>query len=91
MSSPPGGWSSPTVTGQPPPPCSTFTLTPVGDKRAAMFGGWDGSQCSSDLLVAELGRHSVVSVMRIVECVISVIVGFGGWLVHLVRLQLIHE
>ena len=41
MSSPPAGeWSSPRVTGQPPPPpCSQLTLTPVGERRAALFGG----------------------------------------------------
>ena len=91
MSSPPGQWSSPTVTGQPPPPCSIITLTPVGNKRAAIFGGGKGLQRFSDLLIIDLDRDSVMSVMRIVECVFSVIVGFGGWLVHLVRLQLINE
>ena len=39
-----------------------FTLTTVGEKRAAMYGGWDGSLCFNDLFIVELGRHSVVSV-----------------------------
>ena len=81
MSSPPGGWSSPIVTGKPPPPCSAFTLTPVGDKRAAMFGGWNRSQLFSDLLIVELDKHSVVSVVSIGEYIISNTVGFGGQLV----------
>ena len=64
MSSPPAGeWSSPRVTGQPPPPCSAFTLTPVGERSAAMFGGAIGSGAVSDeLLIFELTKHTVVSV-----------------------------
>ena len=64
MSSPPAGeWSSPSVTGQPPPPpCSHFTLTPVGERRAALFGGSIGSRAVSDLLIVELTKHTVVSV-----------------------------
>ena len=63
MSSPPGGWSSlKVITGQAPPPCSWFTLTTVGEKRAAMYGGQDGSTNRFDhLFIVELGRHSVVS------------------------------
>ena len=68
MSSPPvGEWSSPNITGQPPPPCCSFTLTPVGERRAALFGGLNGSgDTSDDLLIVELSRDTVVSVMRIV-------------------------
>ena len=64
MSSPPAGkWSSPRVTGQPPPPCSTFTLTPVGERRAALVGGIIGSETIiDDLLIVELTKHTVVSV-----------------------------
>ena len=67
MSSPRAGeWSSPSITGQPPPPCDSFTLTLVGDKRAALFGGRCGSGVSNDLLIVELSRDAVVSDMRIV-------------------------
>ena len=62
MSSPPGGWRSLKVTGQTPPPCSSFTLTELGEKRAAMFGGLDGSSMLNHLFLVELGRHSVVGV-----------------------------
>ena len=62
MSSPPGEWNSFEVTGQAPSPCSHFTLIKVGEKRAAMYGGWNGSSRLSRLLVVELGRHSLVSV-----------------------------
>ena len=56
-----GEWSLPAVTGQPPPPCSHFTLTKIGEKRAAMFGGWDELNKFKHLFIVELGRHSVVS------------------------------
>ena len=63
MLSPPGGWSSPNITGQPPPPCSTFTLTPVGERRAALFGGVSGSGgVSDDLFIVNMSRDTVVSV-----------------------------
>ena len=66
MSSPPAGeWSSPNITGQPPPPCYNFTLTPVGERRAALFGGWSGSvlTISDDLFIVDLSRDTVVSVI----------------------------
>ena len=56
----PGEWSSPNITGQP-PPCSSFTLTQVGERRAALFGGQSVSKTLSDLFVVELSRHTVVS------------------------------
>ena len=59
-----GEWSSPNITGQPPSPFSLFTLTQVGERRAALFGGWSGSGALSDLFVFELSRHTVVSVVR---------------------------
>ena len=63
MSSPPAGeWSSPRVTGQPPPPCDDFTLTSVGERRAALFGGdFASGAYSDDLLIVELTKHTVVS------------------------------
>ena len=67
MSSPPAGeWSSPNITGQPPPPCSQFTLTPVGERRAALFGGESGPfglTVSDDLFIVDLSRDTVVSVI----------------------------
>ena len=63
MSSTLGEWSSPRVIGQPLPPCSDFTLTPVGERRAALFGGRTGpGVVSDDLLIVELTKHTVVSV-----------------------------
>ena len=52
------------VAGKPPPPCSHFSLIPVGDNKAAMFGGGQGLRESvpCDLFIVELGRHCVVCV-----------------------------
>ena len=56
-------WSSPRVIGLPPPPCNEFTLTPVGERRAALFGGSiESGEASDDLLIVELTKHTVVSV-----------------------------
>ena len=65
MSSPPAGeWSSPNITGQPPPPCYGITLTPVGERRAALFGGLGESAAySDDLFIVDLSRDTVVSVI----------------------------
>ena len=55
--------SSPRVIGLPPPPCNEFTLTPVGERRAALFGGSiESGEASDDLLIVELTKHTVVSV-----------------------------
>ena len=60
---PDDGWSSPVVTGQAPPPCSSFTLTTLEGNRAAMFGGTTpSSSWPNDLYIVDLERHSVVSV-----------------------------
>ena len=69
----PDRWSSPTVTGQVFPPCTFFTLTTVGEKRAALYGGWDGSKRFNHLFIVELGRHSVVS-----NCIVS----HSSWSCH---------
>ena len=63
LSPPLGKWSSPKITGQPPPPCDSFTLTPIDERRAALFGGRGarGSEGSDDLLIVKLTRDTVVS------------------------------
>ena len=70
FSLPSGKWSSPVINGQPPLPCDSFTLTPVGERRAALFGGRSvgltisnlfGGVSVSDLFIVDLSRHTVVS------------------------------
>lgn len=58
-----GQWSSPIVTGKPPPPCKKLSLVPVGSNRAAMYGGVTSeSICLNVLSIVELETNSVVSV-----------------------------
>ena len=33
------GWSSPTVTGSPPPPCRGFSFTKISEEEVVMIGG----------------------------------------------------
>ena len=64
-----GEWSSPWVTGQPPPPCYSFTLTSVGERRAALFGGWsEPLAISNGLMIVELSKNDVVSVQASIVC-----------------------
>lgn len=58
-------WISVQVTGEPPPPCSGFSLTICGENRAALYGrNQDDSSKCSHLFIAELtGKHTVVSVL----------------------------
>ena len=57
-----GKWSSPDIIGQPSLPCDSFTFTPVGERRAALFGGDSGLGLpDSDLFIVDLSRHTVVS------------------------------
>ena len=64
-----GEWSSPNITGQPPLPCDSFTLTQVDERKALLFDGVSGSgPLLSVLYVVELSRHAVVSVVRKQYC-----------------------
>ena len=65
MSSPPAGeWSSPRVTGQPPPPChdSSLSLQWVRGELHCLVVALDHRAVSDDLLIVELTKHTVVSV-----------------------------
>ena len=55
-----GEWSSPSVTGQIPPPCAMFSLTYIDSNRAVMFGCRD-SQLTCDLWLVDLTKNHVVS------------------------------
>ena len=57
-----GEWSLPTITGQPPPPCSSFTLNSVSERKAALLGGLLSGSGGIDLMVVELSSHSVVCI-----------------------------
>ena len=55
LSLPLGSWSSPSVKGSRPPPCSAFSLTMIDEEHAVMFGGLSpGSGYSTDVYVLHL-------------------------------------
>ena len=55
LSLPLGSWSSPSVKGSRPPPCSDFSLTMIDEEHAVMFGGYSSSSgWSADVYVLHL-------------------------------------
>ena len=54
-------WISPVVTGARPPPISHFTLTPVTNNTAVMFGGFTDNGVSNKLYMISFTKTSVVS------------------------------
>ncbi|XP_019862313.1 PREDICTED: uncharacterized protein LOC109590914 [Amphimedon queenslandica] len=55
-------WISPVVTGDRPPPINDFTLTPVTNNTAVMFGGsTDNEICHNKLYMISFTKTSVVS------------------------------
>ena len=49
-----GLWSSPSISGTRPPPCSGFSLTMTDEDQAVMFGGNTPSDMSSEARVLHL-------------------------------------
>ena len=61
-----GEWTSPTVTGDRPPPIDSFTLTSMTNTTAILFGGHIGAgRFSNDVYVFEFTDTSVVSVLLV--------------------------
>ena len=54
-------WISPVVTGDRPPPIYQFTLTPVTNNTAVMFGGTTANGDSNKLYMISFTKTSVVS------------------------------
>ena len=64
-----GKWSSPTISGQCPPPCWGFTLTTLSNNKAVLYGG----QCydsrivyKNDVYTVEMTKDTVVSIYIII-------------------------
>ena len=85
----PGEWSSPNITGQPPPSCSHFTLTQVDERRAVLL--FVSSVFFSDLFVVELSRHTVVSVVRKQYCIKVFMLNFACWLIFIIEAPKMHD
>ena len=61
-----GEWTSPTVTGDRPPPIDSFTLTSITNTTAILFGGDIGDdEYSNEVYVFEFTDTSVVSVLLV--------------------------
>ena len=60
-----GEWTSPTITGDRPPPISRFTLTSITNTTSLLFGGSTGDEDSNDVYVFEFTDTSVVSVLLV--------------------------
>ena len=54
-------WIFPVVTGDRPPPIDDFTLTPVTNNTAVMFGGATDNGASNKLYMISFTKTSVVS------------------------------
>ena len=54
-------WISPVVTGDRPPPTEDFTVTPVTNNTAVMFGGLTDNGVSDILYMISFTKTSVVS------------------------------
>ena len=58
-----GEWITPTVTGDRPPPINQFSLTPVTNNTAILFGGETPNGDSSNVYIISFTKTSVVSVL----------------------------
>ena len=56
-----GEWTTPTVTGDRPPPINQFSLTPVTNHTAILFGGETPNGDSNIVYIFDFTRTSVVS------------------------------
>ena len=58
-----GEWITPTVTGDRPPPINQFSLTPITNDTAILFGGETPHGDSSNVYIIKFTKASVVSVL----------------------------
>lgn len=60
-----GSWLLPTVIGEAPPPCDAFTLTSIGENKAAMYGGGTAKclERLSELYLLEMESKQMVWLM----------------------------
>ena len=59
-----GEWITPTVTGDRPPPINQFSLTPVTNNTAILFGGETPNHEDSNIVyIIDFTKTSVVSVV----------------------------
>ena len=61
-----GEWITPKVTGNRPPPISSFTVTSVNNNTAVFFGGSTSNGRSNNVYIFNFTKTSIVSVLIIV-------------------------
>ena len=59
-------WSSTNVSGDKPPPVTSFTLSKIGDEKVLLYAGKTAQGPSSELRVATVLGDSVVSVWALI-------------------------
>ena len=62
-------WISPNVSGDIPPPVSSFTLSNIANEKALLYGGNTAQGRSSELRVATVLGGSVVSVVSVSDLI----------------------
>ena len=65
-----GKWSSPNVTGDRPPPTSSFALTSITNDSAILFGGATPNRPSNKAYIVNFSHTSVVSVLLVMYCIL---------------------
>ena len=60
-----GQWIIPEITGECPPPCSSFTLTSLPNNRALLFGGSTPNGSINTVYIAQCTKTAVVSTICI--------------------------
>ena len=58
-----GKWSTPSVTGELPPPCAGFTLTKISHTSALLYGGYNpqNGTCIRDCYITQVTHDVIVS------------------------------
>ena len=60
-----GQWISPIVSGDCPPPCDKFSLTPLTDDTFVMFGGYTPDGDTNVMYIGHCTKSTIVSVMYV--------------------------
>ena len=60
-----GQWILPDISGEHPPPCSSFTLTSLPNNRALLFGGDTPNGDINTVYIAQCTKTAVVSTICI--------------------------
>ena len=82
-----GKWSSPNVTGDRPPPISSFTLSSITNDSAILFGGYTSNGRSNNTYIVNFSHTSVVSVLLVMYCYTIIDSNFIIYVFHFYYLE----